>query len=89
MLCIISGGTRSLSIPSSTALAAEEGQKYGMGLSMGIFSMAMSAGIGVGPLIGGWVTDTLSVRFAFWVAAMIEGIGLLLFIRFTRPYKFF
>ncbi len=83
-ICIISASVRSIPIPSSAALAIGEGRKYGMGSSMGIFNMAMSIGMAVGPFVGGWITDEFGVKFVFLFAACAEVIGVLLFAKFTR-----
>ena len=54
------GGT--LALPAASALTVEEGRKYGMGSALGLFNMAMSAGMSVGPIIGGVVNDALGVN---------------------------
>lgn len=84
VICVISAVARLSSVPSVSALAIEEGRKYGMGSSMGIFQMAMSIGQAVGPLIGGGITDNIGVKWTFIFAAFIELVGILLFAKFSH-----
>ncbi|MBI4722053.1 MAG: MFS transporter [Candidatus Stahlbacteria bacterium] len=82
-LCMLSAVANAISPPSSAALATEEGRKYGMGASMGMFNMAMSIGMAVGPIIGGAVSSHFNVGIVFILAALAEFIGILLFTKFT------
>ena len=82
-LFIIASTTRAFSLPSAVAMIVDKGKRYGMGASMGIFSMAMSIGMAGGPLIGGLVSDFMGVKFSFYFAAAIELLGIILFARFT------
>jgi DHA1 family multidrug resistance protein-like MFS transporter len=75
------GGT--LALPAASALTVEEGRKYGMGSALGIFNMAMSIGMSVGPIIGGAVDDAWGVNAVFYVGAGIGVVGTALFVRFT------
>ena len=79
------GGT--LALPASSALTVEEGKKYGMGAALGIFNMAMSVGMGVGPLIAGAFYDSWGIDSAFYFGAGVGLLGTGLFAWFTRPVK--
>lgn len=82
-ICIVSSTARAICLPSAMAMIAGEGNKYGMGSSMGIFNMALSLGMACGPLIGGLVSDSIGVKFTFYFAAGVELVGILLFAFFT------
>jgi len=79
------GGT--LSMPASSAMAVEEGRKYGMGSALGVFNMAMSFGMAIGPLLGGAIVDAWDIDSAFYFAAGAGALGTGLFVWFTRPQK--
>jgi MFS family permease len=59
--------------PVLGALATEEGRVYGQGSMMGVFNMAMSAGIFLGALGAGWIVDTFSIGGAFVGVAVVVG----------------
>ncbi|MCK4308040.1 MFS transporter [candidate division WOR-3 bacterium] len=86
-VCILSSSARAFAIPSAAAIATGEGRKYGMGSSMGIFNMAMSIGMAIGPFVGGWITDAIGVKFVFLFAALAEVVGIALFAKFTGSRK--
>ena len=54
------------------------------GQFMGIFIMAFSIGMAVGPLLSGVIADYVSIKSVFYFGAMIGFIGTGLFIWFTR-----
>jgi DHA1 family multidrug resistance protein-like MFS transporter len=56
--------------PCLGALAAEEGRHYGQGSIMGVFSMAMSAGVLLGSIGSGAVMDLLGLSYAFYVVSV-------------------
>ena len=51
--------------PALGALAAQEGRIYGQGTMMGVFNMAMSAGILFGSVAAGGCTDLFGLRWSF------------------------
>ena len=58
ILNIILGFFGALSLPAASALIVREGRDYGgMGSVMAIFNVAMSAGLGIGPLASGVILD--------------------------------
>ncbi len=57
--------------PALGALAAEEGRRYGQGTMMGIFNMAMSAGILVGSMAAGICSDLLGLRWSFFIIGLV------------------
>ncbi|MFH1624094.1 MAG: MFS transporter, partial [Pseudomonadota bacterium] len=81
------GFASALSLPATTALAVEEGRHLGMGSIMGIFNMAMSVGLGSGPLLGGLIMDCLGVRFIFLFGGIIGFVAIGLFVSFVKGQK--
>ncbi|MBS3754663.1 MAG: MFS transporter, partial [Desulfobacterales bacterium] len=57
--------------PSLGALATEEGRTYGQGSMMGVFNMAMSAGLFVGSMGVGSLMDIFGIAWAFYCVALI------------------
>ncbi|MFC1924111.1 MFS transporter [Chloroflexota bacterium] len=83
-LCIFGALGGTLSLPAASALAVDEGKKYGMGSTFGIFNMAMSTGMIAGPLIGGLIADTMNISSIFYFGAGMGLLGTALFAWFTR-----
>ena len=71
-------------MPASAALAVEEGRKYGMGSTLGVFNMAMSLGMAAGPIVGGVVADFINLNSVFYLGAGASFLGIGLFLWFTR-----
>ena len=65
--------------PALTAIAAEEGQRGGMGAIMGVLNMALSAGMMLGPVLAGLLSDIIGLRPLFGFGALAGGIGTLVF----------
>jgi len=57
--------------PTLGAIAVEEGHHYGQGSMMGIFNMAMSAGILIGSLLAGSLMDLLGLKYVFYIVSVI------------------
>ena len=83
-LCLIGGIAEALAMPAESALAIGEGRRYGMGSAIGVFAMAMSLGMGGGPIIGGLVADLLKVSLVFYFGAGMIALGTGVFFWFTR-----
>lgn len=83
-LCVFGGLGRAICLPAASALVVAEGQKLGMGSSMGVFNMAMSIGEVIGPLLGGLLMDTIGLDSVFFVAGMAGIVGTSLFIWFMQ-----
>ncbi len=55
--------------PTLGAYATEEGRvHFGHGTMMGVFNLAMSAGVFFGAILGGFTMDYLSIQWAFYVS---------------------
>lgn len=69
-----------ISMPAGTSLAAIVGKKKsGMGSTMGIYSMAMSAGLIFGPLTGGVIQGFWGINLVFILGGLISIFGIISF----------
>ncbi len=84
VLCALAGTSRAIAMPAASALNVEEGRKFGMGATIGIFTMAFSIGMAVGPLISGFMVDFINLDSAFYLGAGGGFIGTVLLVWFTR-----
>lgn len=67
-----------ISIPAGTALAAIVGKKKsGLGSAMGIYNMAMSAGLIFGPLTGGIIQGSWGINLVFILGGLISLLGVI------------
>jgi len=83
-LCALTGLGSAISLPAALALTVEEGRKFGMGSTMAMFTMAMSIGMVIGPVVGGMMVDWVSINSVFYFAAGMGLVGTSLFAWFTR-----
>jgi len=83
-LAVLGSVGNAIAVPAASALAVEEGRKYGMGSSIALFSMALSIGMVVGPIVGGAITDFAGINSAFYFGAVITLVGAGLFTWFSR-----
>jgi MFS family permease len=77
--------------PVAMAYAAELAPKGQEGKYMGIMSLAMFGGMGVGPLIGGTLTDTFGISVPFYVMCAMTALSLAftaVFLPETKPTSF-
>lgn len=79
----MTGAMGAVAMPALTALAADEGQRSGMGAVMGVLNMAMSAGMMLGPVLAGALAEVVELRSLFVFAAMVGVLGTLGFMRLT------
>ncbi len=83
-LAVLGSVGNAIAIPAASALAVEQGRKYGMGSSIALFSMAFSIGMVVGPIAGGVIADFTGINSAFYFGAGITLVGAGLFTWFSR-----
>jgi len=74
-ISFFSGVLAALPLPAATALIVEEGKKYGMGSLIALFNVAMSMGLGAGPLVCGLVYDAFGLSYVFYLATILGIIG--------------
>jgi len=74
-LSMLSGIFGAVSLPAATVLVVEEGKKYGMGSLMALFNVAMSLGLGIGPLASGLIHDAFGLNAIFYFVTAFGIIG--------------
>jgi DHA1 family multidrug resistance protein-like MFS transporter len=88
-LSILAGAVTAAEFPASSAMAVEEGRRYGMGSTMAVMNMAMSGGMVLGPLLGGAVMEAAGINTTYYVAGGVLLLGIaafaLLSSRKSRP----
>ncbi len=60
-----------ISLPAASALTVTEGKQFGMGSTMAVFNVAMSAGLGIGPLLCGIILDLWSLPGVFYTCTFL------------------
>ena len=83
-LCALGSLGGAISLAAASALVVEEGRKYGMGSAIAMFSMALSIGMAVGPILGGAIVDLANIDSVFYFGATMALLGAGLFMWFTR-----
>ena len=83
-ICALGGLGGAISMPAASALVVEEGRKFGMGSTIAVFSMAMSIGMAIGPIVSGVIADFINLDTVFYFGAAMGLIGTTLFIWFTK-----
>jgi DHA2 family multidrug resistance protein len=90
----LQGASGAALIPLSQAILLDINPPERIGRAMAVFSLGTMAGPIVGPTLGGWLTDTLSWRWVFFInlpIGLLSFIGLLAFLkggRTARPMRF-
>ncbi len=86
VIASMSGLSSALTAPALSAMAVTEGRKFGMASIMAIVAISISAGMAVGPLLGGILVDTAGLIAVFIVPSALVFLGTVAFIWFTgRP----
>ena len=84
VLCILGSLGSAIAVPAASALAVEEGRKFGMGAAIAMFTVALSIGMAVGPILSGVIVDFTSINSAFYFGAVMMLVGAGFFAWFTR-----
>ena len=84
VICALGGLGGAISMPAASALVVEEGRKFGMGSTIAVFSMAMSIGMAIGPIVSGVIADFINLHTVFYFGAAMGLIGTTLFMWFTK-----
>jgi DHA1 family multidrug resistance protein-like MFS transporter len=78
LIALVLGIGGGISMPAGTALAVVVGKRRsGMGSTMGIYSMAMSAGLIFGPLTGGVIQGSWGINQVFFLGGLISVLGII------------
>jgi MFS family permease len=72
-----------LSMPAAAVMAVDQGKKWGVGASLGVFNTAFSAGMIASPLISGLALDLFGTVGVFWTAGLIGLAGSAVFFLFS------
>ena len=83
-LFAVVGLFESLTVPAVNAITVEKGRELGMGAVMGIFNMAMGAGLMIGGIVGGLIVELSGIDGVFRFAAVSAVVGVLVFNFFIR-----
>ena len=74
------------SVPTTTALIADEVGQQELGKAMGIYSAMLGIGWAIGPLLGGFIADNYGSVNVFYVCGLLMLFGALL-ISFKMKFK--
>ena len=83
-LCVLGSLGGAIALPAASALTVEEGRKYGMGSVIAVFTVALSIGMAVGPILSGAIADFTNINSVFYFGAAMALLGAGLFSWFTR-----
>ena len=77
---ILLGVFESLFMPTTSALAMESGQEFGMGATMGVFNTALTLGMFIGSISAGFLIDEFGFGMAFLIIGSVVASSCLLSI---------
>lgn len=86
---VIFGVFMGLSIPSFNAMVADLAPENARGMAFAVFNLSWIISQILGPALGGFLSDTLFLRFPFIIALLISVTGLLIFGIYLRRLKGF
>jgi EmrB/QacA subfamily drug resistance transporter len=78
----LQGGAAALMFPSSTALLMSLFPQSQRGKATGILVSSSALFLILGPLVGGYLTETVSWRWIFWINVPLAGLGFLMVFRY-------
>ncbi|MBI2847825.1 MAG: MFS transporter [Chloroflexi bacterium] len=81
---VLLGMNNAISMPCASALAVEEGRKFGMGSIMSTLFLASGIGMAIGPVISGRIVDLFNIQSVFYFSSAMWLFGLGAFAWFTR-----
>ncbi len=84
IICIFLGFGGAVAVPAASVLTVRQGKRFGMGIAMAVFSMAMGIGMTIGPVLAGVIADSLSTSVVFYFAAAAVFLGATAFSWYTR-----
>jgi predicted MFS family arabinose efflux permease len=89
LLCGSIGFFSVLSQPASSALLLEEGNRHGMGATVGIFNAVLNMGFVAGPLVGSVIQSSAGLNAVFYLAGFLGLVSVLLFFFSLQPLLFY
>lgn len=78
ILRLFHGFAAAMVIPITVAYIGDISAEHGEGKAMGTFNVALFAGFGVGPLIGGILSDSIGFSASFYTMGLMSFIALVL-----------
>lgn len=75
-----------ISAPATLSIVVNTFPVKTRGLAIGTWGFAHGAGLLVGPLIGGWLTETIGWRWVFWIAVPLTALVIVVTLAATRGY---
>ncbi len=87
LLSLAEGVSSGVALPCLTAMAVSEGRRLeaGMGVTMAVFILAMSAGMIAGPLLGGLAADCWGMEQSFFITSAFAVTGVICMMVLCRP----
>ena len=88
ILFILMGVGEALFLPTTSALAMEGGQEFGMGATMGVFNTALTLGMFVGSISAGFLIDQFGFGLAYAsIAGMVACTCLVSGVMMLKPSR--
>jgi DHA1 family multidrug resistance protein-like MFS transporter len=84
----LQGGVMALIIPIATAYVGDLAPPEKRGTYMGIFNLFLTSSFGVGPLVGGWLSDAYGMESSFYLMGALNVVAffaVLLLLPESRP----
>ncbi len=72
----VQGGTMALVIPIATAYVGDMAPPDKRGTYMGIFNLFLTSSFGMGPLMGGWISDAYGMEASFYCMGGLNLVAL-------------
>jgi len=89
LLCGAIGFFSVLSQPASSALLLEEGNRHGMGVTVGIFNAVLNMGFAAGSLVGAVIQKCVGLQSVFYLAGALGLVSVLVFFFSLPPVLFY
>ena len=71
----LQGAAVALTLPIATAYVGDIAPPEKRGTLMGIFNLSMTSSIGLGPLVGGWLSDQYGMEFSFYWMCLLNALA--------------
>jgi MFS family permease len=86
-LIIIRSIGGSITTPSESVLAIEEGRLFGMASTMAALAIGSSLGNGIGPILSGVFADLCGIQSVFYFIGGVGLLGIILFAWYSRQRR--
>jgi MFS family permease len=85
LIRFVHGIASAMILPVAQAYVGEITPKHKEGFVMGLFNVALYAGLSIGPIVGGTVKDSLGIRSAFLSMGLVSVVGFLFCLLLLPP----